>query len=463
MRGKLHDALIWLSTADRDVLAKCPEGEETRFIASGGAVLSTTGMALLSGTFAFHLMLHVPLVPAILLGLAFALLIMNLERYVQASIKRQGTTFFTLLSAVPRLVLAFLMGLVLAIPLLLLVFGSEVNLQARADRNAELFAARQAINRQFPQIESLQRRADTLEGQIHAIKTGTALKTSPAYVALGRRLNRLQALRRTTKDPKLARSYARQANGTLAKIRPLREKLLEAERVQTQQAQTAQRRELTTVRDELAPMTAERDRKLAEVGPQYHGDPGLADRIKALDELTHHNSAVGDLKNLLWIFILAIDSMPAVLKTLLSVGRPSVYEDVLDAHELGTTQTTVRTERLRTETTIKDATAYYAAQSDIAASRLARHVDLQKEMDEIFMDAVRDALRPRAEAVAERAAARYADQMEDFLDGGSGPTAEPETEGRRRERAARPGASSGILERIREWFGFGQQGRRRAA
>jgi hypothetical protein len=457
----LHDTLVWLAAADREVLADSPEEDRHRFVAAGGAVLATTGMAFLSGTFTFHQMLHASLTVAILLGLAFALTIMNLERYVQASIKRQGTALLTLLSAVPRFALAFLMGLVLSIPLLLVVFGTEVNLQASNDRSAELFTARQAIERQFHEIDQLQRRADTLEGQIHTIKTGTALKTSPAYRALGRRLSKLQELRRTTADKHLARSYARQAEGTLKQIRPLRQQLLHDEGVQTDEAHAAQRRELATVHRALDPMLTERDRKIGELGRKYRGDPGLADRIKALDELAKHNTAVAWLKKVLWLFVLTIDSLPALLKTLTCMQRKSVYEETLEARELRMTQTTVRVERARTDNAIRDATAYYEAQSEIAAERLAQHVELQKEMDDIYMRAVRDELKPRAEAAARRAAARYADQMEDYLSGSSSEPADPaaETAG---ERARGPRPRPGFRDRAREWFGVGRRGNRPA-
>ncbi|MDQ3742223.1 MAG: DUF4407 domain-containing protein [Actinomycetota bacterium] len=406
----MHNLLLWLSTADRDVLASCPE-EEGRFVTAGGAVLASTGMAALSGTFTFNQLLHTHPLPAVVLGLAFALMIMNIERFVLVSIRRQRTPLFTLLSATPRIGLAFLMGLVTSIPLLLTVFGAEVSKQAIENRNNELHAARTHLARQFARVPKLQREQRQIQAQLNAITPGRALMTSPQYRALAHRMSRLQVWIRTTRDPVLVRSYKRQANTTLREIRPLRAKLLAQERRATGIAHAQQRGRLDAVRRELEPLRTEKLRKDAELERRFRDPPGLADRIKALDMLSEQNQAVASIKNVLWLFILAIDSLPAILKTMLSLGRMTLYERLLEAREVSTAVSAEAAERMRCEAAVSETGAYYDRQREVVTGRIAKQVALQKEMDDIYIEDVADALRPLTHRWAREAARRYVGEM----------------------------------------------------
>lgn len=416
LRQRVREIFLWLSAVDRDVLEKC-SGEEHRFIAAGGAVATTTGMAFIGGTFTFDRLVHLPLVPAVILGVALALAVMNLERYVQASIRRQRTTLLTLAQAAPRLALAVILGLVLAIPLTLTVFAPEVSIQVNENRDRGLYEAREQLATQFPEIPELEQRDADLKAALGSITKGAVLKTSPEYRALGRRMDRLQRWINETDDPELRGSYQRQAHTTLLKIRPLREQLLEQEEQVTAAQRTHQAAELEQVQDRLALMVKERDRRDDTLADKFAQPVGLADQMKALEDLKRADPAVHYLERVIWVFLLAIDAMPAVMKTLLSVGRPTLYERLQDEHEESTAKSSAMSEDLRQDAHERDLQVYYASQHEAFKRRLSEQIEVQKWIDGEYIRLVRDRLTTRVAGWARASADRYIRRMDSSMNG----------------------------------------------
>lgn len=413
MTRRLHDLLLWLSAVDRAVLARCPEGEEKRFVASGGAVLATAGMAFVAGTFTFAKFLHAPLLLAALLGLGFALLIMNLERYVQASLRRQSHWLLTLASAAPRIALSYFMGLVITIPLMLAIFATEVGKQVVEDRNAALSAARADLEDQFADIPRLRREKTELEQRIREIKPGVVLEQSPEYQALARRIGKLKEWVRSTPNPKLVRSYQRQINRIAPQIKQRRKELLDAEAVATSAAHTRQQARIVEITPKLSQLETEKASRDTELKARFDGPAGLAAHVTALNRVAADQPGVGTVKDALVIFLVAVDTLPTLLLTLLLVGRKSTYEITQDAEEASAGKIAGDFETRRHEAMSSQAEAHFQAQLDIAKVRLKKQLHLQREMDEIFIDVVGDQLRPTTERLARDAAADYSRQMSD--------------------------------------------------
>ncbi len=215
MIASMRRTMLWLSAADREVLERCP-GEQTRFVAAGGAVLTTTAMAMLAGYFMAHTLLHIGIVGSLIFGAGWALAIMNLERYVQSSIRRQRTWQLTLLMATPRVMLAILLGLVISNPLLLKIFQGEIKATIQVDKNAQLASARAALNRQFATVPKLQTKESTLETKLNTpYAPGAVLNDSSEYRTLARRYGIFRA-----------KGAEGAADATLSEMRPLRRRLL---------------------------------------------------------------------------------------------------------------------------------------------------------------------------------------------------------------------------------------------
>lgn len=119
--------LMICSGGNIHVLRKTPS-EWNKFAGIGGIVLFTAVFATLSAGYAMFAVfddLWVSLGFAVLWGL----MIFNLDRYIVSSIKKTGTWWNQLLMAIPRLILAGFLGIIISKPLELKIFEKEVNKQ----------------------------------------------------------------------------------------------------------------------------------------------------------------------------------------------------------------------------------------------------------------------------------------------------------------------------------------------
>jgi hypothetical protein len=412
----MRELCLWLSAVDEEALTRCP-GEASKFVAAGGAVLTTSLMAWLAGSFAAHSLLHLGIVFAILFGAGWALAIMNLERYIQSSIRRQATTVQTLLSALPRMALAVLLGLVITPFLMLVVFAHEDRTQVTVDRNEKLAHAREALEGQYASVPRLEREAAALQAALNTPPpVGAALSKSPAYHALAKRYGRYQAEARSLTDPRAAHAAGRAANDTLAQLGPLRSELLAQEANGNAVRHSEQQAKLSEAQRQLVPLQQALRRKNAELEKRYHEPSGLADQLEAMSVLTHRNSTVGWESTILLLFIMAIDVVPAFLKTLMCVGRRSVYEDVVDEMER-TTLSEVRSEEQRwVREAERHAEEELEIQEEVGKARVAAQIAAQKEWDALAIGKLREMLKPYMAEWAEATAHHYAEQLREDIE-----------------------------------------------
>jgi hypothetical protein len=138
--------LWWCAGADEQLLVRCPNSDRVKFQGLGGVVLATGFLAFLSGSYAFYTVfspkVEVALDPlqkvthwpsalaGVVAGLAWALVIFNLDRFIVASTgKGDGTdriTWGELGRAVPRILMALIIGVCLSAPLEIRILQSEI-------------------------------------------------------------------------------------------------------------------------------------------------------------------------------------------------------------------------------------------------------------------------------------------------------------------------------------------------
>lgn len=119
--------LMVCSGGNIHILRKTPS-EWNKFSGIGGIVLFTAIFATLSAGYAMFTVFD-----NIWLSVAFAILwglmIFNLDRYIVSSIKKTGPWWNQILMAIPRLILAAFLGIIISKPLELKIFEKEVNKQ----------------------------------------------------------------------------------------------------------------------------------------------------------------------------------------------------------------------------------------------------------------------------------------------------------------------------------------------
>jgi hypothetical protein len=145
-RAWVSDFLCFCAGADTQILRYCPHSERVKEQGIGGVVLATATLAFFSGSYGFYTIFSSKngyalsaeqqsfewgaALCAIAFGLVWSLMIFNLDRFIVSSGGHgDGTEKITLtemLHAIPRIVMAIVIGLVLSKPLEIRIMKTEI-------------------------------------------------------------------------------------------------------------------------------------------------------------------------------------------------------------------------------------------------------------------------------------------------------------------------------------------------
>ena len=137
--GLLNEFLWWCAGVNKKILRQCP-ADYSRYAGSGGTILFTALMAMLSGGYAMYFVFHSPN-KAIAFGVFWGLLIFNLDRYIYNSMYTDGlpTKFWDKVRpGLPRIILAIFIGVVISTPLEMKIFEERINSQLVIERNQRI-------------------------------------------------------------------------------------------------------------------------------------------------------------------------------------------------------------------------------------------------------------------------------------------------------------------------------------
>jgi hypothetical protein len=129
--NQFYNLFIWSSGADMEVLEQVPM-EKNKFYGIGGTIVFTALMASFAGGYAFNTAFDDPFL-SVFFGLFWGALIFNLDRYIVSSFGvgdgRKTISGQEIIEATPRLLMAFILGLVISTPLELKLFEKEINVE----------------------------------------------------------------------------------------------------------------------------------------------------------------------------------------------------------------------------------------------------------------------------------------------------------------------------------------------
>jgi len=129
MYKKLRDFFWFCSGVNDRILEEC-DTDHSKYFAIGATVFFTACFAGLSGSYAMYFVFSGSQY-ASLFSLAFGLLwgfaIFNIDRYLIISIRKENRPIKEFFAAMPRIILALMIGIVIARPLELKIFEKEIN------------------------------------------------------------------------------------------------------------------------------------------------------------------------------------------------------------------------------------------------------------------------------------------------------------------------------------------------
>ncbi|GAA4213324.1 DUF4407 domain-containing protein [Microbispora amethystogenes] len=346
----MRDFLIALSGARSEVLERCPT-EKPKFEGIGGAVLTTGVLATISMTFALSSALGLNVVVSLLAGLVWGLMILSLDRWLVSTMRADAPRRWPL--AVPRILMALLLGFVISTPLVLQIFKSEIDAQIVEikQRRADVFVAQQQQGVTGKTIGQLRQEVANLE---KVVSSGgdvpVATDQDPQIVALTaeRDSERKLADQHYTEwqcqlyggpscpkkgDGPLARDSKRAYDKNKRRIDLLNGQIEKRKKELTDSGQEAKQVRLTSAQEALPKARAQLDaaqRRQGDLQQSFDAENlttnGLLIRMQALNEITGKDMSLSMTRLLLFLLFLLIECLPVAVKLM---QRPGNYEKVL--------------------------------------------------------------------------------------------------------------------------------------
>ena len=168
---KLKLFFWYCSGANIDLLKKCPT-ESSKYVGIGATIFFTGIFASLAAGYALYTVFD-NIWAAIGLGLIWGLMIFNLDRYIVSSMRKDGNRSREFAAALPRLVLALLISLIIAKPLEMKIFEKEIQSELVIMEQQIITAQESEIKQRFqPDQEKTKTEIASLKQEI-ATKTAT--------------------------------------------------------------------------------------------------------------------------------------------------------------------------------------------------------------------------------------------------------------------------------------------------
>lgn len=303
-RSSFLNEFLWSCAGVDKPLLRMSSQDHAKKAGMGGTILFTALMAMISGGYAIYTVFQESDIAesawaiAIFFGIFWGGLIFNLDRYMVSSMFTDGKPSISLqelVSGLPRIVIAILLGIVISTPLELLVFSGKINEHIQN----EVVTASTVETRKVDLTEIDQRIQDCKDN--------------------------LKSARDEEKNA--WKAYNKEVNigggGRIAGYGPNAKK--KEELWQTANAKTKK------YEKQLEDLQGQRDDKISTVQTTAEQsaelDKGLATRIDALLKVTGPDSDLFWPRILIMLLFIALEIMPVLNKMMMSSGK---YDDWLD-------------------------------------------------------------------------------------------------------------------------------------
>ena len=144
---------FWLSGAGSETLEQCPTWEQRKYVAFGATVLVPCAFAFIACAYALSTLTENPRV-IYPVALIWAFIILTIDRALLASYRPYMSFFRKFSQFSLRLVVAVLMGITIAHPLVLLLFRDTISSVIEKDRAAEIEVVRSGFDQEKQKIRS---------------------------------------------------------------------------------------------------------------------------------------------------------------------------------------------------------------------------------------------------------------------------------------------------------------------
>lgn len=348
--------LWWCAGAHQDLLKQFPS-EHAKYSGLGGVLLATFVLASISAGYAVYTVFN-NFLYAILFAIVWGLIIFNFDRFLVSTMRKYGISKRKQLwMAVPRMILALLIGVTIARPLELKIFEKEVNvkmtenLHKKIQRNDSLLALENnaLINSATAERQRLTDRKQAIENQL----------------------------------ANLQQAYVQEADGTGGSQQRGVEKLTHLKMDAYNQAKNQYAAELlqleaniTKQDDILNNAKADMEQKRKDYEASAAANMGFLERNKALSDLSGEESSVFWSCLLISMLIVLIEIGPVLSKLIMPIGP---YDIALAKEEL--LQMAADENHIRADKEImhQKKKAFYQKQKEMSDQLVDKLTEIQKK------------------------------------------------------------------------------------
>ena len=305
---------FWMcSGADTDILQNCSKAEQIKQAGIGGTVFFTAVMAFIASAYALYTVFD-SIFAALFFGFVWGLLIFNLDRFIVSTIKKRDSFSSELTQAVPRIILAIIIAIVIAKPLELKIFEKEIDQVLLEEKNNLTLNNKEQIAAQYiPTVEKLNSDISGLKNEI----TGKESEVNSLY------------------NTYIAEAEGREGTLKLGKGPVYKEK---RDKHDTALAELQQLRKTNSLKisekeNQITSLQHEYTNKISETQPVIDGFDGLMARITALEKLPWLPSFF------IFLLFLCIETAPIIAKILAPKGEYDMkLEDIENTTKTWVTQ-----------------------------------------------------------------------------------------------------------------------------
>lgn len=396
---------LWSSGADIEVLDQVPT-EKSKYYGIGGTIVFTALMASFAGGYAFYTAFKDPAL-SVFFGLFWGALIFNLDRYIVSSFGvgdgKRTISRQEVLEAAPRLLMAALLGFVIATPLELKLFEGEIEAQIQQKiAIAQGFIDKRYESSNSPQIAGWRSQVNSIETEFAKRAQDEARKRQEYLHA--------DSLQRAEWVGGGVSGHV--GKGPLWSELDSLAKVLKAEydvlRLDNQAQQGKVRDQVdalnTKIKTEEAKLLADRQKHLAEEDKSR----GLMGRLEALGELTQRSAAIWWAKWLITLLFIFVEIAPVLFKMMTERGP---YDDIVEQKKYEV----LLNQQLRRSRLNEDANATLKANRNNQEAFLQAEMLKNREMLQLIVEAQKEIAAEAIKAWKEEQKGKMKDNVSSYI------------------------------------------------
>jgi hypothetical protein len=317
---KLISFFWFCSGAETEILKKCPT-ETAKYTGIGATVFFTGVFAFLSASYALYTVFD-NVFTSMGFGIVWGLMIFNLDRFIVSSMRKEGRFGREFAMALPRLILAILISVVIARPLELKIFEKEISPELVVMEQEKYAAQESQLKSRFIPYQ------DSLRSQINLLKEEIADKA----------VVRDELLRIAQEEADGTGGSRRRNLGPIYKV-----KKADADKAEQELLKLADRNQerISSLESLLSGNITAMNGELTALERSRLNGP--AARMEALDRITQNSAAILWAHWFILLLFIAVETAPVFVK-LISPKGP--YDNLLRIAEHGfiveETETTAR-------------------------------------------------------------------------------------------------------------------------